>query len=154
MKKLFEKSEILYLLLSLVGTGLLVFAILNSNINNYISSLNPILQFLILNLGMYIVFLLFFKGIALKKRHMWRGVLGTLLGFMAFDLILPEYHVGINGLVTGGIFGKSASDYFFGYIYSQLGFSGTFLVILVYPMTFLMLFIIGAILIKNFVKKL
>ena len=96
----------------------------------------------------------FIKGLATKKKHIWKGVLGTILGYMAFDIVLPEYHVGLNGLVSGGIFGQSASDYFFGYIYHGLGANGLFLVILTYPVTFTLLFVLGAILIKDFVKHI
>ena len=153
-KKLFQKSEMIYLILAGLSILALTYIIIQQNINDYVSSLNPIVQFVIINLGMYIVFFLFLKGIALKSKQTVLGALGGIISFMAIDLVMPEYHVGLSGLVSGGIFGKSAIDYVFGYIYTGLGFSGLTLVILVYPVTFAVLFIIGSILVKNFVKTL
>lgn len=152
-KKLFDQSELVYLLLAIIGISVLVTLILVKPINEYISGLHPVYQFLLLNMGIYLIFFFFFKGIALRKKRMWKGVLGAILGYMAFDLILPEYHVGINGLVAGGIFGKSAVDYFLGFIYSSIGFSGILLAIMTYGVSFIALFVTGAILVKDFVRK-
>jgi len=113
MSNLFQKSELIYLFLSIIGVTVLTSLILVPSFNTFISSLNPILQFLILNLGLYLIFILFIKGISLKKKRIWEGALGTIVSFMAVDLILPEYHALPSGLIPGGLFGTSSVDYFF-----------------------------------------
>lgn len=156
MKKI-QKSEFKYLFLSILSISLLLFLINNEKIRSQISNLNPIFQFLLLNIGIYFVFFFFIKSLSLNKsiKPIIKGSLGSILGFIALDLVLPEYHVTTSGLSVGGVFGASASDYFFGYIYQTfLGASGLFLVILTYIITFSILFFSGAYLIKNFVKSL
>jgi hypothetical protein len=155
MKKI-SSSELKYMGISLFFLVLLVFITNNTITNSYITGLNPIMQFLLLNIGIYFIFFFFIKGVALKKKtaQILNGSLGSILGFIALDLVLPEYHVTTTGLVIGGVFGASASDYFFGYIYTLLGISGIALVIMVYVVTFLALFLLGSYLLKNFVKTL
>jgi hypothetical protein len=137
----------------------LVFSIINSTINTWISSLNPINQFLIFNLGLYAVFFLVIKGVALGKKNVWEGALGTVLGFMAFDIILPEYHITAQGLQTGGLFGASSSDYIYQAIGVPLnvnlfGYQFPLLAIMVYVVTFVAMFVLGSYFIKDYVKEL
>jgi len=163
MSKRINKPERMYLLVSVAITLILVLLFTNVMVQTKIGALNPIIQFLIFNLGVYFIFFFVIKGFALKSKKVWSGALGTILGFMAFDIILPEYHIASNNLIAGGILGASASDYFFGYIYHSLGvpFSVTLfgltipiLAILVYVLTFVALFIGASYLIKNFVKEI
>ena len=161
--KRIEKTEWIYLLVSVVITLILVLLLTNLGVQTVISGLNPIWQFLIINLGVYFIFFFVIKGFALRSRKVWVGALGTIMGFIAFDIILPEYHILKDSIVVGGLFGASASDYFFGYVYHSLGvpFSITIfglaiplLAILVYVVTFVALFIGASYIIKNFVKKI
>lgn len=152
-----EKTEVKYILISYIVILLLVLAINIEKIHEKIVNLDPILQFALLNLGLYFIFFFFIKGVASCKPLIktFKGAFGSILGFMAIDLILPEYHVTTEGLQIGGVFGGSATDYFFGYIYNHfLGITGTALVIFVYFVTFTILFGIGSILIKNFIKEI
>jgi hypothetical protein len=152
-----RKDEIIYLSLSLLVIGGLVFAINNLTISSWIDSINPIFQFLLLNLGVYVVFFLLAKFISKKKKdigNILKGSAGAILSFLALDLVLPEYHVTCQGLVHGGVFGASASDYFFGYIWQFFGVNGCALPIVVYVVTFVILFITGALLMKDFYRNL
>jgi hypothetical protein len=154
IKNFIEKPERRYLSLALLGTIVLYFLINYKLANDYISSLNPIAQFMILNLGVYLIFFFLFKGIALKSKHIWKNVLGTMLLFIGVDLILPEYHVNSTGLIAGGIFGKSASDYFFGYIYQTYFHIPIWILsFMVYIVTSMGLLFIASLLLKNFVKN-
>lgn len=146
------KQEIIYLILALSVISLLVWVSNYLPTFNFLSGLNPIAQFLILNLGLYFVFFFLIKFIVLKKKHSFVGALGAIISFIAIDLILPDYHVTTHGLIVGSVFGASASDYFFGWIYQGLGVPAVYLPFLVYVVTFAVLFILGAVLIKNFVK--
>lgn len=152
-----EKSEIKYLLISLVVIGLLVLSMNVETIYGGLSGLNPIWQFLIFNLFLIVAFSFLIKGIALKEKFgaVFKGALGTIIGFVALDLIIPPFLVSSQGLLEGGLYSQSASDYFFGYIYNHyLGISGILLPIMVYFVTFIVLFGIASLLIRNFVKKL
>ena len=162
-QKRIDKPEWIYLLVALAVTLILVLLFTNITVQTKVDALNPVIQFLIFNIGVYLVFFFVIKGFALKSRKVWVGALGTIMGFMAFDLILPEYHITSTSLITGGVLGASASDYFFGYIYHLAGVPFNFtvfgltiplLAILVYAITFVALFIGASYLIKNFVKKI
>lgn len=148
-----EKSEWKYLAVSLVIIFGLVFVINNTITYTFISGLNPILQFLIMNVSLFLIFFLIAKFISKKKgRMVWQGATGAILSFLALDLIMPEYHVSCSGLTIGGIFGGSSSDYFFGYLFQNIGVGGCALPILTYGM-FVILFIAGSLIMKDFYKK-
>lgn len=156
MKRI-SRQEWVYLGLALLSIGVLVIAVNTPAVNAKISGLSPIWQFLIMNIGLYVSLLFVAKGVALRKKRsmLARGTLGSMLSFLAIDLILPEFHVSTTGLTVGGIFGASSTDYFFGYLYSTyLGLSGIALVVAVYVVTFAVLFLSGAYLIKNFIRTL
>jgi len=151
----FEKSELKYLLFSSIIVFFLILIINVVPISSWISSFNPIIQFLLLNIGLYFTFFFFIKGLSLNGRWTWQFPLVSIIMFLAFDLILPEYHVTVSqGLVVGGVFGASAIDYFFGYIYSLIGATGWLLVFLTYLFTFVVLLFIEALLLKNFVENI
>lgn len=156
-----QRKEIAYLLVSMFIIGVLVFIMNNLKTKTFIDNLNPIFQFLFVNLGLYAVFFLIAKFIA-KKGHTLSGAIGGILSFLALDIVLPEYHVTSTGLVQGGLFGASASDYFFGYIYQAIGIPSTQMLFLpftwlqfsVYIITFAVLFLVGAFLVKDFFKSM
>lgn len=154
--KLFEKSELKYILYSIIAIIVLMLLINVQAINKFISSWNPIFQFILINLGIYFFFFFFMKGIVLKDKGVWKLSLATVITILATDLLLPEYHVTASqGLIVGGVFGASASDFFFGYLYSNIfGISkGIGLVLLTYPFTFAILISLGAIFYRNFIKE-
>ena len=111
-------------------------------------------QFLLINLGFYFIFFVLFKIIAFRNQKAIQGSIATFLIFIASDLLMPEFHVGLNGLIQGATFGMASTDYFFGYIYSTfLNIQGFWLWIMVYPVTFIILFLVGALLFKDFTNK-
>ena len=148
------EKESYYLGMSLVVIGLLAFITNYPPAYNWVNGLNPIFQFLVLNIGLYSVMLSIYKfAIARGRDHIWQGSLGTYLSFMSIDLIFPEFHVSSAGLVEGGILGKSATDYFFGYIYTNLfHITGMWLWVMTYIFTFIILFVIGALIFKNWLQ--
>ena len=151
----FEKSEITYLILALLSMGALAFITNYVPAYNVISEWNPIWQFLLLNVGLYCVYFVLFKFLVGEDdAPSWQGALGNYLIFFAMDILMPEYHVTTGGLIAGGIFGKSASDYFVGYVLTFLGASGWWLWILTYPIMFTVLFVVGALVFKDFVSQL
>lgn len=147
-----KSNEWMYLAGALGIMFLLGILINVKSINNFVSNLSPIIQFIILNLGIYFIFFVVFRFIT-SNRLSWKPSMASFLMFLSTDLILPEYHVTISGLIEGGIFGKSATDYFFGFVYSLFGVSGFWLWLLVYPVTFAVIFIIGAFLFRDFMVQ-
>ena len=149
-----EKAELKYLGIALLVISVLLFMINNDTAYNYISSFSTLFQFAVVNLGIYFVFFFLIKYISLGASKVPEFSLGSIMVFIAMDLVLPEYHVNTHGLVVGGLFGVGATDYFFGSIYQYMGFSGLGLVIMTYIVTFAVLFIGGAYIIKGLVYKI
>jgi len=155
-----ESSEWIYISLSVLMIFILFIMSSVDMIYKFITSLNPIIQFIIVNLGLYFAFFFLFKYIAIGEgKSIWTILEGSLANFLlyfSFDILAPEFHITTAGnLIPGGIFGQSASDYFIGYIYQQLfHITGLLLWFLVYPVTFIALFVLGAYLFKDFVKKI
>jgi hypothetical protein len=152
-----EKSELKYLGLSYLLIIALAVVMGVKSIADSIDSWNPIMQFLILNIGIYFIVFFLIKGfsLGLGKKRLFAGALGSVFAFLSLDLLIPEYHINFAGqFLTGGQFSMSSTDYFMGYLYNHfLGISGTMLWILVYPVTFTILFFLGALLIDNFIKN-
>ncbi len=152
-----EKSELKYLFLSFILIAVMGILTNVSSIQAKISSWNPVTQFLTINLGLYAALFLLVKGFSVGStgKKTWRGALGSILAFLSIDLIMPEYHVSIKeGLIAGGVFGASSTDYFFGYLLNHfIGLTGIALWVGVYFVSFTVLFLLGAFLIDNFIKN-
>lgn len=122
-----------------------------------ISSWNPVVQFVLVNLLTYFILFFIFKAVALNMGifQLIMKSFGTVLAFLSLDIIQPEFHIGFNGVLNAGTaFGKASSDYFFGYIYSSMGIHGFLLWLFVYPITCLALLVTYALIEKNFVKEI
>jgi hypothetical protein len=157
MKRWFERSELVYIGLLVVFALGLFCMLFFTNAKGFIDGLNPVLQFLILNLGVYFLIYFLFRAVALKKKlgTLVVGSLGAMTGVMSLDVLLPEYHVSVTGeLIKGGIFGASASDYFFGYLGSLIHIHGFWLWAWTYLLMAGLLIMATALLERNFVKKL
>lgn len=149
-----EKSEKIYLVLSLLFMALLSVLINVESIRNKISSLNPLWQFLIINIGTYFIFFVLFKFIAKGDSPIWEVSIANVLIFMAMDLMQAPFAVTAQGLQVGQVYGMSGLDYVIGYLYSSAGITGWLLWVMVYPITFLILFIAGSLLFKDFVRRI
>jgi hypothetical protein len=158
-----QEKKYLLLLAGLVLAMLLVFNFFDAEI----TAMNPFMQFLIMNMGVYFIITFLFKSIALdKKFHIssWYSSIGAVFSIIAIDTLLPEYHVTFSGaLVPGGLFGMGASDYIIGYIGQGLGISGmltlgaitvSWLWIFTYFVAVILLFLIAMFLSKGLIKKI
>lgn len=155
MKKI-ELPELKYLGFCLLF--ILIFMIIINNFETSIDNLNPVIQFLLFNIGISFMFVFIFKAIAKKKKisRIIEGALASTISFISLDLILPEYHINSHGLIKGGLLGQASSDYFFGYVYQSIFniTNGLFLQILVYGVTFSLLVLLGSYLYKDFLKNI
>jgi hypothetical protein len=76
---------------------------------------------------------------------------------MASDILIPEYHITKLGLVSGANFGTATTDYFFGYLLTGFGnvtYPPYILGIMVYVGVTLGLYVLSALLFKNFVRNI
>ena len=126
-----RKEEIKYIVYS-VGFALIWFFLVLPKLLIQFDSSNPLLQFLIFNLGLYIFLIIFLKSLVTEKSVFNSGVIGIILLFLALDLWLPEYHITIKGeLIKGATLGIS-TDYVFGLFGQSLGINGILLYFFVY----------------------
>jgi len=112
-----------------------------------------IMQFFLFNVGLIIFLQIFLKAIVLESKI--TGSLGLVSLFIALDILTPPYAVSVQGeLLTGMMLYSSASDYFMGTLAINLGLSGFFIYLFTYIFAPIILLIISAKLIPNFVKQI
>jgi hypothetical protein len=151
-ERLINKQELKYILI----TGLFSFGyfilFLPWILQAGAESMNPIFQFLIFGLGVYIMFFFVFKSFAMDTSMSAIFSIVILFPIMAGDLVMPEYHINIitGELEKGATLGMASTDYFIATVWQSIGFSGYILVPLVYFVSFILLLIISALLRKNF----
>lgn len=121
---------------------------------DWITTLNPVLQFLIVCLGIYGA--LFALINIITSRKIANGIsLVALLTVLIVDVIKPDYHVTINGLlVKGGELGTATFDYSLGYIWQSVGVSGVWLWICTYFISTLILLLVASYFGADLVKKI
>jgi predicted neutral ceramidase superfamily lipid hydrolase len=148
----FHKEEIAYILASAVF-AIVWFMFVVPGIS--VMQLNPYIQFVIFNLGVYAFLVIFLKSIITKTKLDLVAAAGIIILFIALDFWMPEYHVTMTGqLLTGAELGTSASDYVAGVTGSSAGIHGTPLFLFVYVIIPIALLAVAAKLIPNFVRKL
>ena len=154
MKKLFEKSELKYILFSLIFAFIYFIFVMPELINRF-SSNSPYIQFIIFTLGIYAFFFVFLKSFTTSTKTNLLTSLGLLLLFLSLDIFLPEYHVNSLGqLVQGGIAGTATTDYIFGLIAQQLGLTGILIYIFTYIFVPVVLLLVSAKILPNFIKHI
>lgn len=123
----------------------------SKGIDNY----NPITQFLIFTIGIFVVIQVFLKAMSLGTRVKILSTLGILCLTTAIDIWQSPFAVSKTGeLLTGPVLSKSASDYVAGYIATNIiHLSGIAVFLFTYIVAPLTLLIISARLIPNFVKS-
>lgn len=115
-----------------------------------ISSLDVIMQFLIVGLPLSFIVFYYFG----KLQDGWMYMLSLFLTALAWDLILPPYIIGLDGVFnTQVLLSGTATDTFIGTIWSGIGFSGFPLFIMTYPFTFSILFFAATFLFKMAHRK-
>lgn len=116
---------------------------------------NPILQFLVYNVGIFITFVIFFKAFSTNTKASLGSALGMLFLYLAIDLPTPEFHVTMQGtLVEGAKAGMGASDYIVGMLWQSIGLSGFFVYFMTYILTPILFLFLSAIIIPNFVRRI
>lgn len=154
----FDKAEKKYFIM--LAVLLLVFGLIMSKYQDIFNNYSPIVQFLIFNLGIYFLIFFVLKAVATKTHIAKLVSFSILLIFFAFDLIMPEYHVNIDGtLIPGAVFGLGASDYAIGSLGQALGLQGSifglsYIWLFTYFFVPLILIAIAAYYTRNLIHKL
>jgi len=78
------------------------------------------------------------------EQEISRKITGSWLFIAASDLILPPLIVTIDGRVVPAVLGTASPDYFFFKLWSAVGVPAEFLFIFVYPVSFVLLVVVGA----------
>lgn len=134
------------------------FLLILPNIDKFgFTNSSPYTQFLIFNVGIFIFLQFFIKSQASGiNGTSLRVALGLVLLFTALDIMIPPMLVGMDGslLQTSAVLGKSSADYVVGYFYTQLGLSGVLVFIMTYIVTPILMMVLAAKLIPNFVNRL
>jgi len=148
-----ERTEIKYILYSGLF-AIVYFMFLMIPLIKYIGD-NPYKQFLVFNIGLFVVFFIFFKSLSISTTTDLGLSFGLYLMFFALDIWLPEYHVTINGeLVAGSLLGTSTADYVIGLSGQSMGFSGILLFLFTYILVPIITLFLVSKLLPNFVRRL
>lgn len=149
-----NKNELKYIL----GAGIfgfVFFGLLLDNLIKRFAGASPMTQFIVFNIGIWVYFFIFLKSFSTSTSSSVGSAIGLLFLFLALDIIMPEYHVTIDGKLTeGALLGASTSDYVAGYFLQGIGLKGFFLYLGVYAVIPLILLLASAKILPNFVRKL
>lgn len=148
-----NKKELKYILLA-GAFALLWFMYLLPYLMQKFDGNNPWAQFALFNLGLIILLQIFLKSFTLNTRMRIELSLGLIVSFVALDILQPPYAVTKAGelISQGPLLMISSSDYIAGLFWSNLGLSGAFIYAATYVLTPLLLLLIAAKLIPNFVR--
>lgn len=117
---------------------------------------NPWLQFLLFNLGLIILLQIFLKAFTLNTKIRWELALGLVITFVGLDILQPPYAVMTDGslISKGPTLMVSSSDYIAGLLWQNIGLHGILIYLATYVLTPIILLIIAAKLIPNFVRSI
>lgn len=117
---------------------------------------NPWLQFLLFNFGLILLLQILLKAFTLNIKIRLRLAFGLVLTFIGLDILQPPYAVlKSGGLISSGpLLIISSSDYIAGLLWQTVGLHGILIYLATYVLTPILLLIIAAYLIPNFVKSL
>ena len=148
-----EKTEMKYILYSGLF-AVVYFMFLLIPLQEYIGT-NPYHQFLVFNIGLFILFFIFFKSLSICNSTDLGLSFGLYLLFFAMDIFLPEYHVTMDGkLVEGSLLGTSTADYIVGLTGQSMGFAGILLFLFTYVLVPIIVLFLVSKLLPNFVRRL
>jgi uncharacterized membrane protein len=129
-----------------VGILALVFAYFS----DAISQMDVVLQFVIVGLPLSFLVFYYFG----KQHDGWMYIASLFTAALAWDLVLPPYTVGLDGVFsTQALLSGTSIDTFVGTIWSGLGVNGFLLFFLTYPVSFAILFTLATVLFKMAHKK-
>jgi len=144
------KNELKYIL----GATILSFIWFQYVIPNFVST-NPFTNFLIFNIGIFLIFQVLLKGFITNKFMPFIEAIGLTLLFFAIDIIAPPYAVARTGeLLSGLTLTNSGGDYIMALLGQGLGIHGAFLYWFVYIVTPALSLVLATILLKDLLRRI
>lgn len=153
---LFEKNEVKYI----VGATVFALVFFNWIIPKLISSgfenSNPLMQFLVINVGVVIFLQIYLKSRALSADITILDTVSLVFLIVGIDILIGPYMVSSAGeLLSGPTFSSSGSDYIMGYIaINFLRLKGLLVYLFTYLVVPVILFGTSSLLSKNAIRKI
>jgi cell division protein FtsW (lipid II flippase) len=121
----------------------------------YFTTSNPFTNFLIFNLGIFLIFQVFLKGFITNKFLPFMEAIGLTLLFFAMDIGAPPYCVTRTGeLLSGLTLTNSGSDYIMALLGQSMGIHGSLLYFFVYLIVPILALFLAAFLLKDLLRRL
>jgi len=148
-----NKKELKYIIYATIFALVVFGFIIPKFVSSGAEDSSPYFQFLIFNISIFIFLQFFLKAITGGNGIKISGAIGVIALFMALDILTPPLLVSPQGeLLSNVVLSASASDYIAGLLWSNIGLSGVLIYLATYVLTPIILLIIAAKLIPNFVK--
>jgi hypothetical protein len=153
------KQEIKYIFIAVVFAVVWYVLLIPQLMKWGLQNSSPYVQFLLLNVGLFIFLQIFLKARTLGTKINFSGALGVITLFMALDILVPPLAVNFNGTLAsvegGPVFLASSTDWIMGYFATNtIGLHGFMVFAFTYILVPAILLTISASLISNFVKEL
>jgi len=145
-----NKKELKYIIFA----GLFALIWFSFLIPNIVENYNGnFMNFFLFGVGLIVFLQIFLKSLTLKTKI--SGSLGLVILIIAIDTITPPYAVDTSGTLLNGMnLYSSAPDFFFGSLAIHLGLQGILVYLFTYVATPIILLLIVAHLIPNFVRQI
>lgn len=154
------KSEIKYIVFASLFSLIWFLVIIPMLIKRGIENSNVYIQFLIFNIGLYLVLQLVLKSMASNNPILSFGktkvILGLIFLFTAMDILVPPYLVNSKGELLDEVVLKGAgSDFIAGYFATNsLNLSGILVFLFTYILIPFLLLYLSSIMLRNMVSHL
>lgn len=120
-----------------------------------IQKANPIIQFLLFNVGIFIFLQIYLKAKAMDSGMKLRKSLEMMLVFASLDIWVPPMLLSISGVLSNeAVLSASGTDYLIGYLLISLGFRGFIVYALTYFLIPILFLFIASRLNGNFVRRI
>lgn len=150
-----NKQELKYLVIATIFALTLFGYVIPYVINGNIGDISPITQFLVFNIGIFVFLQIFLKAATTNNKINITGALGVLFLFAALDILMPPLMCNFDGtLVTSVNLYASATDYIIASLFIGLGLNGFLVYLATYVLSPIILLLLSAKLIPNFVKSI
>lgn len=152
VKTIFERLTIrqkVFLVALIWGT---VWGIVSTNFSEVIELQHPLIQFVLVSLIPISIFSILISLIfSDKPKFSLKKAAGSFLMLIAYDLFVSSpFLLRTNGVINSDLmFAKGTAEYLIIKAYSLLGFEGLGLWLFVYPVSFVVLFVIMALLVSE-----
>lgn len=150
-----NKQEIKYLVIASIFAFVVFGYVIPYVIDGRVGNISPIVQFIVFNLSIFIFFNIFLKSITTGHKINISGTIGMIALFMALDILMPPLMVSFSGQLNSSVtLAASSSDYIIGLMFINLGLKGFWVYLATYVLSPIVLLLIAAKLMPNFVKSI